>query len=143
MRPGRVSDGGGGEALRSGAGAELTGALCLHRLDLKPLQLQKPLQVLFQGPHRLRPGSASAFSVKKEGQLPQAPAVERRGQEVRIHVARFPALAAVVVTIIVTSGSSGSGDVWGKVIRVDDLGPEVEVGWGAGGAGGGQHRQPL
>lgn len=138
--PGWMRNRGRGEALRLWAGTVLTGAFCLHRLDLKPLQLQKPLQVLLQGPHRLGSGGTSAFSMKKQGQLSQAPAVKWRWQEVRVSVARFPAL--VIVTIIV-SDSTGSREIWRKVMSVDDLSPEVEVRRGTRGAGGGQHRQPL
>lgn len=45
--------------------------------------------------------------------------------------------------VFVTQIATGSWEVRGKVISVDDLGAEVEVRRGAGRAGGGQHRQPL
>lgn len=45
--------------------------------------------------------------------------------------------------IFIAQIATGSWEVWGKVITVDDFSTEVEVRWGAGRAGGGQHRQPL
>lgn len=137
VRPGWVRSGGRGKALWPWTAPRRTAALGLHRLDLEPLQLQQPLQVLLQVPHRLGPGRATALCVNKHCQLSQAPAVEGRRQEVRVTVAGFFTLT------FIAHSPWGSREVRGKVIGVDDLGPEVEVGRGAGGAGRGQHGQPL
>lgn len=137
VRPRLLGGGGGGEALRPCAAARRTAALCLHRLDLKPLQLQQPLQVLLQVPHRLGPGGAAALRVKEHRQLSQAPSVERRRKKVRVTV------GGLFAHIFIPHSPMRSREVRGEVVGVDDLGPEVEVGRGAGGAGGGQDRQPL
>lgn len=122
---------GGGSGVRPGAagghGGHGLAVLLLDRLDLQPLQLQQPLQVLLQLAHGPGPGGAPALGVEEQGQLPEAPGVEGRGQEVRVAVAAVaqPARAR-----------EGRGEVGG----VDDLGPQVEV---RGGAGGGKDRKPL
>lgn len=128
---------GRGEALRPQTATRRTAALCLHSLDLEPLQLQEPLQVLLEGPYRFGPGGTTTLCMKKHRQLPQTPAVEGRRQEFWITVAWFFGL------IFIAHCPVGSWDVRGKVKSVDDLGPEVEVRRGTGGTGGGQHRQPL
>lgn len=132
-----MSGGGRGETLWLRAAPRWTAALRLPRLDLEPLQLQQPLQVLLQVAYRLGPGGAAALRVKKHRQLSQAPAVEGRRQKVWVTVAGFLAL------VVITHNPVGSREVRGEIISVDDLGPEVEVRRSAGRAGRGQHRQPL
>ena len=110
--------------------------LHLQRLDLEPLQLQEPLQVLLQGAHGLGPGGAAALRVEEDRQLPQAPGVEGRRQELGVAVAGS-------VAAVLRRGSARPREVWGEVVGVDDLGAEVEVRRGAGRAGGGEDGQPL
>ena len=119
-------------------------ALRLHRLDLVPLQLQQPLQVLLQRPHRLGPGCTAALSVEEHGQLPQAPAAEGGRQEVWVaEGGPLRVVIAAVVLLLVAHGPTGPREVWREVAGVDDLGPQVEVRGSAGGAGGGEDGQPL
>lgn len=132
-----MSSGGRGEALWPCTAPRRTATLGLHRLDLEPLQLQQPLQVLLQVPYRLGPGGAAALRVKEHCQLSQAPAVEGRRQKVWVAVGWFFTL------VFITNSPVRPWEVRGKVISVDDLGPEVEVRRSTGGAGRGQHRQPL
>lgn len=137
VRPRGMSSGGRGEALWPWAAPWHTAALCLPCLDLEPLQLQQPLQVLLEGPYRLRSRGTPAIRMKKYCQLSQAPAVKGRRQKVWVTVAGF------INLIFITHCAMRSWEVRGKVITVDDLSPEVKMRRGAGGTGRGQHWQPL
>lgn len=101
-----------------GEGCGVTPALGLNGLYLVPFQLQKALQILLQLPDRFRSGGTFALRVEEDGQLPQAPRIERRWQEVWVAVA----------IIIVVLQHSGSGYVGMEVQGVDHLCSEVELG---------------
>lgn len=128
---------GRGEALWPWAAPGRTAALCLDRLNLEPLQLEELLQVLLQGPYWLGPGGTTTLCMQKHCQLSQTPTVKGRRKKVWVTVAGF------LVLIFITHCPMGSRKVWGKVARVDDLCPEVEMGRGAGSAWGGQNWKPF
>lgn len=64
-----VRGGGRGEAQGPRTAPRRSAGLRLHSLDLEPLQLQQPLQVLLQGPHRFGARCASALRVEEHSQL--------------------------------------------------------------------------
>lgn len=111
-------------------GYAVPSALSLNALNLVPFQLQEAFQILLHLPYRFRPRSPFAFCVEEDGELLQAPGVERRWQEVRVAV-------DVVIIILQHRGSRNLGI---EVHGVDHLRTEVELRWSAGGR---QDREPL
>lgn len=110
----RVTGGSGGSSLVAAA----TVVCLLDGLNLVPLQFQQSLQVLLQLIHGPGPGHALALRVEEHCQLPQAPGVERRRQEIRV--------AFIELALAAGWGGGGGGGVGAlKFSGVNDLGSQI------------------
>lgn len=107
--------------------------LILDCLDLAPLQFQQALQVLLKLIHGSGSGHIFALCVEKHSQLPQAPSVEGRWQEVRVALTELALLLPLALSLGDTAGPL-------ELYRVDDLCSQVQIGWGGRGR---RHRCSL
>lgn len=117
----RATGGAGGTSpatVAAGTNAAVAVRLVLNRLDLEPFQFQQTLQVLFQLIHGSGSRHIFALRVEKHSQLPQAPSVEGRWQEVGVALTE---LALLLLLPLALRDPAGPLELCG----VDDLCSQV------------------